>query len=96
MGPLARVRELDLFHKFCSNTSTVAVTATEESMTNVYDTMSDQELHRAAQNMERYGGGFATAIAKAFYVADTGNRRLLLGAFGHLFEEYASARWNNG
>jgi hypothetical protein len=64
-------------------------------MRNVYDEMSDQELHRAAQNMERYGGGFATAIAKAFYVADTDNRRLLLGAFGHLFEDYASARWEN-
>ena len=64
-------------------------------MANVYDVMSDQELYRAAQNMERYGGGFATAIARAFYVADTGNRRLLLGAFGHLFEEYASARWEN-
>jgi hypothetical protein len=58
--------------------------------------MVDSELVRAAHNMEAYGGSFATYIARAFFVADLGNRELLLDTFGHLFERYAPDQgWNN-
>ena len=58
--------------------------------------MERSQLYTAADNMQKYGGHFATAIAKAFCAADSDNRQLLLQAFGHLFEQYAPARWNNG
>jgi len=51
--------------------------------------MSESELIKAAHNMEQYGGGFAGHIARAFFAADGNNRRLLIGAFGFLFERYA-------
>jgi hypothetical protein len=42
----------------------------------------------AALLMEREGGGFAGHIARAFYVADSTNRRLLLTAFDDLFVKF--------
>ena len=39
----------------------------------------------AARLMESEGGSFAGHIARAFYVADTANRELLLTAFDDLF-----------
>jgi len=42
-----------------------------------------------AQNMERIGGSFASAIAKAFFVADEHNMTKLLASFGTLFEKFA-------
>jgi len=42
-------------------------------------------LLNAARTMEREGGSFAEHIARAFYVADTTNRELLLTAFDDLF-----------
>jgi hypothetical protein len=51
--------------------------------------MTEAELHMAAHNMRDYGGGFASAIADAYFVADRTNKDLLLGAFGHLFEAFA-------
>ena len=51
--------------------------------------MSESDLHKAAHNMEQYGGGFAGHIARAFFVADSENKQRLLTAFGHLFERYA-------
>lgn len=39
----------------------------------------------AARVMESEGGSFAEHIARAFYVADTTNRELLLTAFDDLF-----------
>lgn len=42
----------------------------------------------AALLMEREGGSFAGHIARAFYVADTTNRTLLLTAFDDLFVRY--------
>lgn len=38
--------------------------------------------------MEKYGGGFARAIAKAFTVADPLNRKTLVEAFPDLFSRY--------
>jgi hypothetical protein len=46
----------------------------------------DQDMALAAARlMEREGGGFASRIAQAFYVADTTNRERLLTAFDYLF-----------
>lgn len=53
--------------------------------------MTNDELMRAAFNMEQNGGHFARALAKAFYAADSGNRRLILEAFGHMFVDYSAA-----
>ena len=51
--------------------------------------MSERELLKAAHNMVYYGGGFAEAIASAYFRADSENKQRLLTAFGHLFEKYA-------
>jgi hypothetical protein len=51
--------------------------------------MSERELFKAAHRMEREGGGFASAIAQAYFRADSTNAVLLVNAFGHLFERYA-------
>ena len=60
-------------------------------MTNDALKMTNDELMRAAFNMEQNGGHFAKALAKAFYVADSGNRRRILEAFGHMFVDYSAA-----
>jgi 2-oxo-4-hydroxy-4-carboxy--5-ureidoimidazoline (OHCU) decarboxylase len=44
---------------------------------------------RAAQAMHQYGGSFAKALAKAFYVADAQNQAKLVDAFPALFAKYA-------
>ena len=44
--------------------------------------------HRAAQTMERMGGGFAAALALAYYRADGDNQARIVGAFSDLFEKY--------
>lgn len=50
----------------------------------------DMEIqnHRAAQYMERMGGGFASALAVAYYRADSDNRARILAAWPDLFEKY--------
>lgn len=44
--------------------------------------------HRAAQLMEKIGGGFAAALALAYFRADGTNQARILGAFGDLFDLY--------
>ena len=44
--------------------------------------------HRAAQTMESMGGGFAAALALAYFRADGDNQARILGAFPDLFEKY--------
>jgi hypothetical protein len=46
------------------------------------------QLHRAAQKMQASGGHFASSIAQAYFYADLHNRRILLTAFGHIFERF--------
>ena len=46
------------------------------------------QLHKAAQRMERIGGHFASAIAQAFFHADSDNAKRLVDAFGHLFVKF--------
>lgn len=51
--------------------------------------MSESELNKAAHNMHVYGGGFAEAIALAYFRADSVNQDRLVLAFSELFENYA-------
>ena len=51
--------------------------------------MTDADLHKAAHNMENYGGGFAGAIALAYFRADSSNRERIINAFPELFERFA-------
>lgn len=46
--------------------------------------------HLAAQRMETYGGGFASHIGAAYFLADSANKRALVEAFRPLFERFAS------
>lgn len=52
--------------------------------------MTDDQLFKAARAMENYGGGFASAIANAFFRADSHNKKKLLAAFGDLFVEFSA------
>ena len=49
--------------------------------------LDHDQLIAAAHKMQESGGSFASAIAQAFFVADSMNRNLLLIAFGNLFED---------
>ena len=49
----------------------------------------------AAHNMERHGGHFAAALARAYYAADSWNRARLVEAFAHMFDDYAPADMSN-
>lgn len=63
-------------------------------MTDYTPNMTETELYEAAYAMDRIGGGFASAVANAFFRADTCNRIRLLAAFGDLFEKFH--RFNQG
>lgn len=39
--------------------------------------------------MQAYGGGFAAALAEAWFRADAGNSAKLYAAFGDLYDNYA-------
>ena len=50
---------------------------------------------RAAEQMQKTGGGFAAALAQAYFRADLGNQARILGAFAEIFEKHrALAREN--
>jgi len=51
--------------------------------------MDHDTATRAAHNMHDNGGGFASALATAFFRADSHNRARILSAFGDLFERFA-------
>lgn len=51
--------------------------------------MTDDQLHAAAHEMDRTGGGFASAIATAYFRADSTNKAKLLLTFGDLFVNHA-------
>ena len=55
--------------------------------------MTHEQLHEAAGYLETKEGGFANAIALAYYRADSDNQRKLVEAFGDLFER-AYAKWH--
>jgi hypothetical protein len=47
------------------------------------------DWHAAAQEMYRSGGGFASALATAFFRADSGNQAKIKGAFADLFKQFS-------
>jgi hypothetical protein len=47
-----------------------------------------EQGHKAARLMEQVGGGFASAIAQAFYRADSHNASIMLEAYGDMFHRY--------
>lgn len=51
--------------------------------------MTDDQLMAAAHEMDRIGGGFASAIATAYFRADSDNKARLLLTFGDLFSRHA-------
>lgn len=51
--------------------------------------MTDTDLHKAAHNMDKYGGSFAAAIAEAYFRADSVNQDRVVLAFPELFERFA-------
>ena len=48
----------------------------------------DEQNHRAARLMEKIGGGFASALAVAYFRADADNQARILAAWPDLFERY--------
>ena len=46
------------------------------------------QLNIISTNMEKYGGGFVSALAVAMQKADQNNLRILTNAFPELMEEY--------
>lgn len=54
--------------------------------------LTDAQQYASAKTMEKYGGGFASALSEAFFKADSSNKRKLLDAFEELFLRYH--RWN--
>jgi hypothetical protein len=54
--------------------------------------LTDAQIFRAAQYLETREGGFANAIALAYYRADLQNQKILLNAFAPLFEQ-AYEKW---
>ena len=59
-------------------------------MMNQTPTLTESQLYKAAYEMDRSGGSFASAIATAFFRADGDNKKRLLYAFGDLFVKYAA------
>lgn len=47
-----------------------------------------EQGHKAARLMEQIGGGFASAIAQAFYRADSHNARIMLEAYEEMFHRH--------
>ena len=52
--------------------------------------MNEDLTLKAALLMEKTGGSFAAAIAKAWIVGDSSNRPRVYAAFPKLFEKYAA------
>jgi hypothetical protein len=53
------------------------------------DHIEYERYFRLAELMTQYGGGFASAIAEAFFRADQSNADRLVEAFRDLFESFA-------
>lgn len=62
-------------------------------MNDIFDTMQQMKWARecaAAHRMSREGGGFAGAIADAYFRADSHNKTRLVEAFRDLFDRFAT------
>lgn len=49
---------------------------------------TSEQLHAAAHEMKRTGGGFASRLADAYLYADLNNQERILTAFMDLFERF--------
>lgn len=49
---------------------------------------TSEQLHAAAHEMKRTGGGFASRLADAYFYADLNNQERILTAFMDLFEKF--------
>lgn len=52
---------------------------------------TSEQLHAAAHEMKRTGGGFASRLADAYLYADLNNQERILTAFMDLFEKHMEA-----
>jgi hypothetical protein len=48
-------------------------------------------LHRTFEAMERHGGSFCAALARAWFKADPANKRRIESAFTHLLADFGPA-----
>lgn len=55
----------------------------------------EEERYIVATNMERFGGGFASALAVALHHADSSNILRIKQAFPELWAEYLNEKWKN-
>jgi len=53
--------------------------------------LEHDDLLRATKRMKCEGGGFAGALAEAWFFADKANSRILEEAFDHIFRRYSDA-----
>ncbi len=70
------------YYRLTTMTNFGTITETTEML------VTDEDMLAAAQAMDRSGGGFAEAIAAAWFRADSGNRERLADAFGDLFGRF--------
>lgn len=51
---------------------------------------TQQQLFNACENMQRYGGSFASNLGKAMHHADSINRAKIIATWPELIDEYKS------
>lgn len=51
--------------------------------------LTPTQMHRTVASMEKHGGGFCSALARAWYVADSGNKLLIQATFAHILADFA-------
>ena len=51
-------------------------------------TLTPAQTHRTWEIALKYGGGFVSSLARAWFVADSGNKARIEAAFPHLIEQF--------
>jgi hypothetical protein len=70
------------YYRLTTLTNYGSITETTEML------VTEADMLAAAEEMKRTGGGFAEAIANAWFRADSSNKERLAEAFGELFGRY--------
>jgi len=70
------------YYRLTTITNFGTITETTEML------VTEADMLGAAEEMKRTGGGFAEAIANAWFRADSSNKDRLAEAFGDLFGRY--------
>jgi hypothetical protein len=60
----------------------------QDQAPNPWDALTNDERAATVQAMGSFGGGFVTALATAFYRADSANARKLEAAFPEMVAKY--------